>query len=118
MALLTFTQKPFVAKATGGAPASVVFDVGLYFASMTLLLKLLNIEGSSTGFKVKIETAMDADANDADWVSLGLFTTLTAVNTVDKQTFTNLLRYVRWNVDSLGGATSATFTLTGVARNP
>lgn len=115
MAMLDFGGKPFYVSATGGAPISEMVDVGLYFANMTLLLKLVSFQGASTSFQVSMETSMDPKGND--WVTLGSFATLTTVGALDRETFTGLLRYVRWNVTSLGSATQAVFMLSGVARN-
>lgn len=117
MGLLDFGGKPIVVKSVGAADYGQVLDIGLYFGSMTLLLNLLNLEKTGTpSFVLTMETAMDPYAKE--WVSLGSFASLSGSATQDKQTFSNLLRYVRWNVSSMTNVTSATFLLGGVARNP
>ncbi len=110
MALLDFGGKPITVKAIGGAAFEQVLDLGLYFGSMTLLLNLLNLDTTGTpSFVLTMETAMDPYAKD--WISLGSFAALSASATQDKQTFTNLLRYVRWNATTMTNITAATFVL-------
>jgi len=114
--LINFGNQVNSVSAIGGSPDDQVLDLGLYFGSMTLMLKLVGVQASTSGVKVKMETSMNVKLGD--WVSLGNFTTVTTASSFDKQTFTNLLRYVRWNVFDLGGATNVTFILSGIARNP
>lgn len=116
MAMLDFGGKLITVTATGGAPDSYVTDVGLYFGSMTLLLELVAFQGASISFQVTMETSMDPKGGT--WYLLGTFATFVASGVADKVTFSNLLRYVRWNVTDLGSATEAKFMLRGIARNP
>lgn len=115
---IMFGDRPNRVTAPGPAPDDHILDLGLSYSSMTLVLKLIALESPGTGpfpvLDVKMETSMDFTGGD--WISLGLFTTLVAVDDKDKQNFTGLLRYVRWNVDKYLYAAAMTFTLRGVVR--
>ena len=102
---------------TGAASDDDVLDVGMYYGSMTLLLTLIGVEGvsGSPSFVVTLETTMEPKGV---WVSLGSFASLSTANSADKKGFSGLLRFVRWSVTTLTDVTAATFSLTGVARNP
>jgi len=117
MVLVDFRGAPIRVTATGAAPFDDMLDLGLYFSSLTLLITLLGLEGvggGTTSVVLTLETAMDPKGV---WITLGSFTSLTLANSADKKTFTDLLRYVRWNITTLNNVTAATFTLNGVGRN-
>lgn len=77
----------------------------------------LQATGAGHGFVLKMETAMGIE-RPTTWIPLGVFTTMMAGPYQDKQTFTDLLRYVRWNV-TLTNISLAMFSLSGVGdRNP
>lgn len=117
MALLDFGGKAIWVTGTGAAPFEQVLDVGLYFANMTLLLELIGLQssGGSPSFVLTLETAMDPNAKT--WTTLAAFSAMSAANSREKTTVTDLLRYVRWNVTTFTNITTASFTLSGVARN-
>jgi len=104
--------------ATGAAPFDDILDVGVYYGSMTLLLTLIGVEGATgtPSLEITLETAMEPKGGV--WIALGSFTPLSVANTADKKTFTGLLRFIRWNVTTLNNVAAATFSLTGIARNP
>lgn len=118
MALLDFGGSTISVKASGPATTDQVLDVGLYFASLTLQLSLvgLTVSGGSPSFVLELETSMDPKAET--WFSLGAFAAMSALPAQEKKNFTDLLRYVRWNVTTFTDVTSAHFMLSGVARNP
>lgn len=118
MALLDFGGKPIPVTASGPATTDQVLDVGLYFASLTLQLSLVGLKpsGGSPSFVLELETSMDPKAET--WFSLGAFSAMSTSPSQEKKNFTDLLRYVRWNVTTFTDLTSAYFTLSGVARNP
>lgn len=84
-----------------------IFDAN-GFRSLDLVLTALALGGP---FWVRMETALTLD--EPEWQSLGLFTPLVAAKTTDRRTFTGVLRFVRWRVESVTG--SAAFTLAGTA---
>lgn len=117
MVLVDFRGAPIRVTTTGAPSNDDILDLGLYFNSLTLLLTLLgleNIGGGSTSVVVTLETTMDPKGV---WIALSSFASLSAANTADKKTFTDLLRYVRWNVTTLNNVTAATFTLNGIGRS-
>lgn len=97
-----------VVRQVGPAPDKLVFDAAGY-RSLDLVLTALALGGT---FWLRMETALTLDA--PEWQSLGLFTPLVEVATTDRRTFHGVLRYVRWNVETLTGD-SAAFSLAGTA---
>lgn len=117
MVLVDFRGAPIRVTATGASPDSEdILDLGLYFNSLTLLVTLLGLEnvGGAPSLVVSLETAMDPKGV---WTTVNTFSSLSTPNTAAKKTFTELLRYVRWNVTTLNDVTAATFTLSGVGRS-
>jgi len=118
MVLVDFRGAPIRVTGTGASPDDDdILDLGLYFSSLTLLVTLLGLEnvgGGSTSVVVSLETAMDPKGV---WIAVNSFASLTTPNTADKKTFTDLLRYVRWNVTTLNNVDAATFTLNGIGRS-
>ena len=117
MVLVDFRGTPIRVTATGAAPFDDTLDLGLYFSNLTLLITLLGLEGvggGTTSVELTLETAMDPKGV---WVTVDSFASLSLANTATKKTFTNLLRYVRWNVTTLNNVTAATFTLNGIGRS-
>ena len=89
-------------------------DVGA-FDQLDLLLWVNGFEGTPGNLTVDVITGMSMDSEDG-WWTLGSFTATSAVNAVEKKTFTGLLRYVRWKT-TLATATSAMFNVRGMARS-
>jgi len=117
MVLVDFRGAPIRVAAALPAPFEDMLDLGLYFNSLTLLLTLLGLEGvggGTTSVVLTLETAMDPKGV---WVTVGSFSSFTTPNTAEKKTFTDLLRYVRWNITTLNNVSAATFTLNGIGRN-
>jgi hypothetical protein len=113
---IRFGETPITVTGLGSAPDEYILDLGLQFASLTLVVKLLGIvaAGADPSMTIQMETALDP--GEDEWISLGNFDPVATSGERTKRDFTGLLRYVRWKVDKLDDASSATFLLYGVAR--
>jgi hypothetical protein len=80
------------------------------------LLGFLAIEGSGTA-TIRVLTAMQNETEDG-WVTLFTFANQTTANGWDlKSASAGILKYIRWEVTSLGGATAITFQISGMLRS-
>jgi hypothetical protein len=90
-------------------------DVSAY-DEVDLVLHVPHIEGTSPSLSVFIETAMYL--TDDSWVFVGAFEAIAVVGGVKKLNAKNLLKYIRWNVNSVGTGSpnKATFCISGMLR--
>lgn len=89
-------------------------DVSRY-DQLDLVLHVVGIEGTATTFVVSIIGGMSLETEDA-WPVLASFVSVTAVNGVMILNVPRLLRYARWKVTTLSGASAVLFTVRGMAR--
>lgn len=111
-AVILFTQGPRRVTAIG--PSEPLDTVELInFRGLQLTLTLIGFEGASDPvIHVAMETSMSFKSG---FTPLGRFLPLVADGESCNQHFDGALRFVRWNVVQLAGATAATFTLEGQA---
>ncbi len=109
--VIMLTREPVRLTATGAQDLRLAPEVG-DFHELDVSYRLL--EGAS-GASLKLETGMSTDSTDG-WVDLGSAFTGTAAPYATKQTITNPLRYVRWNVTTLGGGSAVTFFIQLIGR--
>ena len=77
---------------------------------------MLALEGTSPTVTVEIITAMQNETEDG-WDTAVAFTNMTASNKWEKKRASELLKYIRWEVTTLGGTNPvATFQITGILR--
>ncbi len=82
------------------------------------LAGIVGVEGSTSGVGLKLLTGMQRESTDG-WVTLLTFTsgTLNGPNTYEAvNASTKLLKYIRWEVTGVGGASAITFTVCGMLR--
>ena len=90
----------------------------LDYDEVDVLGGLTGVEGTTTGPTLRLLTGMQKDTSDG-WVVFVTFTAalLNGPNKYEVQNgSTKLLKYLRWEVTNLGGATAVTFTISGVLR--
>ncbi len=109
--IFMLTKEPVRVTATGGQDLRLAQEVG-DFHELDVSYRLL--EGSGT-VSLKLETGMQTDSTDG-WVDLGSAFTGTAAPYATKQTITNPLRFVRWNLTNLGGGAGVTFLIQIIGR--
>lgn len=88
------------------------------YDEVDVICSLLGVEGTTTGLGIRLLTGMSNETENG-WVVLLTFTAanLNGPNTNDVQNAsTKLLKYLRWEVTGLGGATAVTFDLSGMLR--
>jgi hypothetical protein len=115
---INLTDGPIRVTVTGAQPLDQAVEVSSYDL-LDLLAGLLGVEGSTSGVGLRIITGMQRESQNG-WVEYLAFTpgTLNAPNTWQAlQGTTRLLRYIRWEVTGLGGATAVTFQINGMARS-
>ncbi len=111
-AVIRFTEKPQWVTATGPSSSWDVMSF-VNFRGLELSLRLVGFEGASDPvLQVAMETGMRFDE---DFAPLGRFLPLVMPGEVCTRRFEGLLRFARWNVVQLAGATAACFVLEGKA---
>ena len=105
--LIYITDKPLRETGPKKADLRLSVDVG---AMTELALVATVYEGTDVSLRVLTGLQLESDLG---WTTLGTFSLLSA-NGADKQVWTGLLRYVRWEVVSSG---TATFMIAGIARS-
>ncbi len=111
-AVIRFTQKPTWVTATGPSGSWDVMSF-VNFSGLELSLRLVGFEGATNPVvQVAMETGMRFDQ---DFAPLGRFLPLVTPGEVCTRRFDGLLRYARYNVVQLAGATAACFVLEGKA---
>lgn len=113
---------------TGSVSTSVKQDLKVLpaieiagYDELHLQVYLLGQNSGGNGIKVTILTSMQPKVDDASWISAGQSSlcgtsTPSWVNFTISSSSTTLLRYVRYQIDLQSNTTSATFTITGLAR--
>lgn len=110
--IVRYTPTPRWVATTGPCNLSEVMEIR-HLRSVRLTLRLVDFKEPSTPLLwVAMETSLDPEDG---YASLGRFDTLSRPGTVSTVNFDDVMRYVRWNVVSLEGATAACFTLEGAA---
>lgn len=112
-----FSLTPHPVRVTGATkqPLDQALDVSDY-DSLDALLGLLGVEGTANGATIRLITAMQNDTEQG-WVELVAFSSVSTANTYDVQNvIAKLLKYIRWEVTGLGGATAITFSIDGMLR--
>ncbi len=111
-AVILFTPSPRRVTAIGPSePLDTVEFIN--FRGLQLTLALVGFEGASDPvIQIAMETSMSFKG---DYSPLGRFLPLVAAGESCNQCFDGVLRYVRWRVVQLEGASAATFTLEGKA---
>ncbi len=111
----TLTSQPVRLSSPGKQALDQSLEVSDY-DELDVLLGLIAVEGTTTGVVVKIITAMQKDS-ESGWVDLVTFASLDGPDKFDLQNApAKLLKYIRWEVTDLGGATSVTVTIDGMLR--
>ena len=89
---------------------------GLSGLRFDFALRAYFISGTSADATVKITTAMFNDDNPSNWKDLVTFTMVTASNITEvKSVDSEVLRYLRWEVELDGTNPSFSFELQGMA---
>ena len=118
MAMLSLTgTAPVRITSEQAQPLDQALDISGYSA-IDAIASLIGLVGSTSGVTIVIQTSMQRDSEDG-WVTLLTFpaAVLTGPNTHDPGSVTiGLLRYIRWKATDLGGATSITFSISGMLR--
>jgi hypothetical protein len=112
--VVTLTDQPIRVTTTGAQELRLARDV-LAFDELDLELHVLLLEGGGANVDIEVQTGMQTETTDADWVTLAAFARATSSNWFERKNMKNLLRYVRWNVTSIVG-TGATFMIYGIGR--
>jgi hypothetical protein len=110
---ITLTEFPVNVTATGPQALENAREV-LDADELTMELQVLSFTGGSPSITVELQTGMNIESSSG-WVSVASFASVSTAPSAQTRPFTNLLRYVRWNVSALA-ASSATFLVSGVAR--
>ena len=112
MSFVRFTPNP--RRVQGIGPALYGETLQMHgVRSLVLYLRVLGFEGiDSPVFWLALETS---DTPKGDFVSLGRFEAIGGSGGATTRRFDDPMRFVRWNVVQLDGATAALFTLEGVA---
>lgn len=110
--VVRFTENP--RRVTAAGPSSLVETAELInLRGLELTLTLVGFEGPSDPvLLIGMETGMRYAQDFAPW---GRFLPLVAPGDACTRHFDQALRFVRWNVVELAGATAAWFTLEGKA---
>ena len=114
-----FNLTPQPARVTG--PGSQTIELALEvsdYDEVDALAGILGVEGTTTGLSLRLLTSMQKESTDG-WVPYMTFTpgNLNAANKFEVlNASTKLLKYLRWEVTGLGGATAITFSLGGMLR--
>ncbi len=111
-AVILFTRSPRRVTAIGPSePLDTVEFTN--FQGLQLTLTLVGFEGASDPvIQIAMETSMHFKG---DFTPLGRFLPLVAAGESCNRSFDGVLRFVRWRVVQLDGASAATFTLGGKA---
>lgn len=105
-----FTPKPQRVTAVGPAGAAGTVEFGNYRA-LRLTLKVIGFDGASDPvLQIAMETGM---RYAEDYVPLGRFLPVVADGESTTRDFDGVIRFVRWNVVQLAGASAVTFTIDG-----
>lgn len=100
---------------TGGAQALELARELLDGDELVAELRVLSLSGGGA-VTVELQTGMQ-NQSPVGWVSAGQFSAVGSAPAMQLVRFTHLLRYVRWNVIGLTGASpSATFFLSAIER--
>jgi len=92
-----------------------IYRSGLIFRAKPIL-GVLALEGTSPTVTVEIITAMQNETEDG-WDTAVAFTNMTNSNKWQKKRAGELLKYIRWEVTTLGGTNPvATFEIKGILR--
>lgn len=102
--------EPVTVTAVGKQALVQAIEVTRY-KSLALLLRALAVTGGSV--TIRVITGMQKDTFDG-WLTLGTFTA-TSVAVSEQLNLSNPLKYVLWEVSAMT-ASSATFTIQGIAR--
>lgn len=110
------TEVPIRVSATGAQDLRLAVDV-LDVDDLDLELQVLRLEGGTPSVTIELQTGMQTESSEG-WVTVSAFTAVSTAPGSQKRNFTNLLRYVRWNVTALSGSggPAATFLIHGMGR--
>jgi hypothetical protein len=113
---IVLTAFPVRVTAVGAQALELSQDV-LSFDELVVELQVLTLSGGGTpDITVELQTGMQVESTSG-WISAGAFARVTTAPSVELKSFTQFLRYVRWNVGGLSGTgPSATFFLSVVGR--
>lgn len=115
--VFTLTPQPIRVTSVTKEPLYLAVDFSAYDALDVELL--CTIEGTATNAAINLITGMQTETDDGWLIPTGSFDPFSGTG---QQSFVahvaaGLLQYLRWDVSDLGGATSLTFYIRGVARN-
>ena len=113
---LVLTAIPIRVTATGAQELRLAQDVQ-DLDEFDLELRVLRLEGTGPSVVVEVQTGMQTESSEG-WVSVASFTSVASAPSTVKRNFVNLLRFIRWNVVTLGGTgtPAATCYISGVGR--
>ncbi len=113
----TLTPQPVRLGTPTSQPLKDALDVSAYDRA-DVLLWVAALEGTaSPTATVRILTGMQVESENG-WVVAGTFTAVTASNVAQALGLTGLLKYIRWELSTLGGtAPSVTFVVSGMLRD-
>lgn len=110
--LFAFTPKPRRVTATGPSGDGEVVEFG-NFRALRLTLKVVGFEDPSDPvLQIAMETGMRRDRH---FVPLGRFLPVTGDGEITRRDFDGVIRFVRWSVVQLEGASAVTFVIQGEA---
>ncbi len=111
------TQRPVRVTNNSSQPLDQALNIADYDA-IDAVVNIAGVEGTTTGVSIRLLTGMQKDTPDT-WsvVATFLASALTGPNTFNVQhADQKLLKYLRWEVFGLGGATAVTFDISGMLR--
>ena len=109
------TGNPVRLTAPGKQRLDLSMDVSDYDLA-DILLQVLTLEGTGPNTVVRIITGMQTETEDG-WVPAVTFTAVNASNAAEMKLDVHFLRYIRWEVTVLTGASAViTFAVRGMLR--
>lgn len=116
--IIHITDKPVRVGSIGAQELRLAKEV-LAYDELDLVLRVLSLEGTAgPNVTIELQTGMQLDSEEG-WVQAAAFSNIddTETPSEEKANVKNFLRYLRWNVTTLGGTDPfATFTIVGVGR--
>ncbi len=108
-------RHPVRVTGAGAQELRLALDVSGY-DEIDIELRVFELKGTGATLQLTIETGMQC-ATDHGWTTLATFPLVSAAPAIKLRNLRGLLRYLRWNVTTLGGTTpTATFLIDGIAR--
>ncbi len=113
--LIRLTKQPIRVTYLATQPIYLAVDVSGY-DQLDMSCYVPSIEGTGP-FLVALRLLHGSQLDtDNGWAALDWFASFTASNQISVNTYTNFLRYIRWEVTNFSGAAAASFAISGMGR--